>query len=323
MRAERLSPGACTWCLIGAILLATLVWMHLAGLNFAWDSAALTVGACAGLAALAAFYRTWRPEPRIADTLTALAQVIAFGACAAPLSYAVAATAGPLWDSTFHSWDLALGLDWRAYLGWVDAHPKLGFAMTLAYRSLMAQMMLVVILLGFGGRLAVLRQFVLAFCLSGTVTILISGLTPAMANFVYLHLKAEDFSHLQPAAAYAHVAHLAGLRDGTFHTISLDTLEGIITFPSFHATLGALFLWAFWSLRWARLPALVVNGLLVASTPIDGGHYFVDVIAGLAIAVLAILAARWLARGPVTVPLQAVPSPVPAAAVGNARLFAQ
>ncbi len=104
--------------------------------------------------------------------------------------------------------------------------------MTLAYRSLMAQMMFVVILLGFGGRLAVLRHFVLAFCLSGTVTILISGLTPAMANFVYLHLKPEDFSHLQPAAAYAHVAHLAGLRDGTFHTISLETWKASSPSPA-------------------------------------------------------------------------------------------
>lgn len=323
MRAERLSPGACTWCLIGAILLATLVWMRVAGLNFAWESAALTVGACAGLAALAAFYRTWRPEPRIADTLTALAQVIAFGACAAPLSYAVAATAGPLWDSTFHSWDLALGLDWRAYLGWVDAHPKLAIAMMLAYRSLLVQMMLVVILLGFCGRLLALRGFVVALCLSGTVTVLIGGLTPALTNFTTLNVNMADFPHVQPVAASVHVAQLMALRDGTLRTLSLDSLEGIVAFPSFHATLGALFLWAFWSLRGARLPALVVNGLLVASTPIDGGHYFVDVIAGLAIAVLAILAARWLAHGPVTAPLQAVPSPVPAAVVGNARLFAQ
>jgi membrane-associated phospholipid phosphatase len=295
MRPDDVTPGVGLWAAILAGAAGTAVWIHAAGLSFAWGSAVTTVGACLALEGVAAVYTTWRPEPRIAATLRSLAQIIAFGACAAPLSYAVARTAGPLWDATFFHWDQSLGLDWRAYLALVDAHPRFGLALTLAYRSLMAQMMLVVVLLGFMGRLAHLRQFVMAFCLSGTVTVLASGLMPAMANFVHLHLTAADFPHLQPAAAYAHVAHLTGLRDGTLHTISLDTLEGIITFPSFHATLGALFLWAFWAVRAARLPALAVNGLLIASTPIDGGHYFVDVIAGLAIAVLAILTARHLA----------------------------
>lgn len=298
MRVDRPASDLAVWGLIAAILATTVVWLDVAGLRFVWGSATLTICACAGLEALAAFYRTRRPEPRIAATLTGLAQVIAFGACAAPLSYAVAATGGPLWDATFLAWDRALGLDWRAYLAFADGHPRLGFAMTLAYRSLMGQMMLVIILLGFCGRLTRLRQFVVALCLSGTVTVLISGLTPAMANFVHLKLTGADFAHLQPAAAFAHVADLTGLRDGSLRAISLDGLEGIITFPSFHATLGALFLWAFWSLRAARLPALVVNGLLVASTPIDGGHYFVDVIAGLAIAALAIYAARPLVQAP-------------------------
>ncbi len=67
MRTERLSPGTCTWCLIGAIILVTLVWMRVAGLRFAWDSAALTVGACAGLAVLAAFYRRGDPS-RVSPT---------------------------------------------------------------------------------------------------------------------------------------------------------------------------------------------------------------------------------------------------------------
>lgn len=310
MHRSRPTSDLGVWTLIAAILVAAVVWLDVAGLRFVWGSAIVTFAACAGLEALAAFYRTQRPEPRIAATLAGLAQVIAFGACAAPLSYAIAATGGPLWDTTFHAWDQALGLDWRAYLAFVDGHPKLGVAMMLGYRSLMVQMMLVIILLGFCGRLTRLRQFVIALCLSGTVTILISGLTPAMTNFVHLKLNAADFPHVQPSAALVHVAQLTGLRSGSLRVLSLDTLEGIVAFPSFHATLGALFLWAFWSLRAARIPALVVNGLLLAATPIDGGHYFVDVLAGLAVAVLAIQAARHLAQAPSL----SVPSPIQAEA---------
>lgn len=295
MRADRSRSSGGAWPLIFATAIATALWMKIAGLNFAWTGAGLTSCACVGLETLAFFYRTRRPEPRIAATLRALAQIIAYGACAAPLSYAVASTAGPLWDTTFYAWDQALGLDWRAYLVFVNDHPQLGFAYTLAYRSLMLQIMLVVTLLGFSGRLVALRKFVLAFVVSGTITVLISALMPAMDNFVYLHLTPKDFQNLQPAASYVHVAHLTGLRDGTLKIISLDEIEGIITFPSFHGTLGALFLWAFWKVSVARVPALVLNTLLVASTPIDGGHYFVDVIAGLAIAILSICVAHRLA----------------------------
>ena len=40
--------------------------------------------------------------------------------------------------------------------------------------------------------------------------------------------------------------------------------------------------------------AIIANGAMMASTPIDGGHYFIDLAAGIAVAVLAIMAARWV-----------------------------
>ena len=72
-------------------------------------------------------------------------------------------------------------------------------------------------------------------------------------------------------------------------------MEGIITFPSYHAALAIVLGWALWQVAWLRWPGVVVNGLVVAATPIDGGHYFVDVFAGAVIAALAIAAARSLA----------------------------
>jgi PAP2 superfamily len=56
-----------------------------------------------------------------------------------------------------------------------------------------------------------------------------------------------------------------------------------------------------------------VNGLMLAATPANGGHYFVDLFAGIAIAVVAIIAARQvghvLARRPRGT---SAPAPVPA-----------
>jgi membrane-associated phospholipid phosphatase len=138
----------------------------------------------------------------------------------------------------------------------------------------------------------------MAMILAALASILISGMVPAMAMFVQLGLDpAVDFPNLDPAAAFVHVADLEGLRAGTLRVISLRHVEGIITFPSFHAALGVIFARAFWASRWTRWPGLALNGVLIAATPIDGGHYFVDVIAGVIIAGLAIAAARRLCGG--------------------------
>jgi membrane-associated phospholipid phosphatase len=150
----------------------------------------------------------------------------------------------------------------------------------------------------------------LAVIVSGVLCILISAAMPAMAMYVHSGLQPADFPNLSPAAAYVHVEHVQGLRDGTLRELNLNAAEGIITFPSYHATLAIIFLVAFWSVPLLRWPGVVLNLALIAGTPIDGGHYFVDLGAGMAIAVLSVLAARSLSlpsvrsQAAITVPVQ-------------------
>ena len=47
-------------------------------------------------------------------------------------------------------------------------------------------------------------------------------------------------------------------------------------------------------MRAARWPSAVINALMVAATPIDGSHYLIDVLAGVGVAGLCLLAARAL-----------------------------
>ncbi len=64
--------------------------------------------------------------------------------------------------------------------------------------------------------------------------------------------------------------------------------------------------------------ALIANGGMLLATPMGGGHYFVDVFAGVAVAVLAIAAAKRLGarmtRGALA-PVAATPMPETAAAL--------
>jgi membrane-associated phospholipid phosphatase len=266
--------------------------MAFRGLSFDWPSAAAPVAGCLALTALVAGYRYRASGSR---SPSATLQLVAFTAVGAPLSYLAAEAARPLWDATFLAWDQSLGLDWRAYLAFVDAHPAIGTLYNLAYRSIIPQMIVAATVLGLTGRIAETRGFVGAVIFSGLVCILVSPLMPAFAMFVHLDLKPADFPNLDPAAAFVHVAPLAAIRDGAMQVISLEGVEGIITFPSYHAALGVIFAAAFWSVPLLRWPGLVLNGLMIAATPIDGGHYFVDVIAGIAVAALSLAAVRALA----------------------------
>ncbi|WP_354047340.1 phosphatase PAP2 family protein [Bradyrhizobium sp. LB12.1] len=68
--------------------------------------------------------------------------------------------------------------------------------------------------------------------------------------------------------------------------------EGIISFPSLHAALGLLFLLALWPVRYFGWIAALLNVAMIAATPVDGSHYFCDVVAGLAIALLSWVAVQ-------------------------------
>src|SRR5262249_2961176 len=124
------------------------------------------------------------------------------------------------------------------------------------------------------------------------VTTIISALVPAIGVYQQIGLDPADLKSLDPRAYLDQVRDLAPVREGALRHLDLFGLAGIVTFPSFHAASAVLYACAFWPLRWMRPIAITANGAMLASPPIDGGHYFIDLIAGMALAVLAIVAAR-------------------------------
>jgi len=59
-----------------------------------------------------------------------------------------------------------------------------------------------------------------------------------------------------------------------------------------HAALAALLTAGLWPVRGLRWIAVALNVLMLVSIPIDGGHYFVDVLAGLGVAGISLVSAR-------------------------------
>ena len=208
--------------------------------------------ASAALGGAAYFYRNVRIRENFAVMCIALMQVLLFSALGSILSYLLARGGGSLWDSTFTNWDRALGLDWLGFVRAVDQHGWLVTTLRLAYASLIPQIIVLVLVLGFTGRLEKLRSVMLGAILCGTICVLASPFFPAVSNYVHLGLTAADFRHVDPWAGYIHLADFNGLREGTMNQLDLSKMQGIITFPSYHAGLSAVTLWGFWTsgVRW-------------------------------------------------------------------------
>lgn len=260
--------------------------------------------ATAALGGAAYFYRTIRLRENFAVMCIALLQVLLFSALGSILSYLLARNGGGLWDSTFANWDRALGLDWLGFVRAVDQHGWLVSALRLAYASLIPQIIVLVLVLGFTDRLEKLRGVMLGAILCGTVCVLASPFFPAVSNYVQLGLTSADFRHVDPWAGYVHLADFNGLRDKAMIVLDLAKMQGIITFPSYHAGLSTVTLWGFWTsgVRWLKWTGPIVAIGTIVATPVDGGHYFVDVLAGIAIAVISIVvssrAVRWAPAWP-------------------------
>jgi hypothetical protein len=150
------------------------------------------------------------------------------------------------------------------------------------------------------------------------VTTIISGLVPAIGVFQQIGLDPISIKNLNLQPYLDQLRDLPPTRDGVLRHLDLLNLGGIVTFPSFHAASSVLYAWALWPVRWMRPIVVLAFTAMLAATPINGGHYLIDIIAGTAIAVLAIVAARragrviarWPVRGaagalvPVAVPAE-------------------
>jgi membrane-associated phospholipid phosphatase len=285
------------WGLIVVIAMVVLAAPFFSTFYLEWrtfaGSAVATVALCAG----AWFYRRWRPDPRLTSGLQCTAQLVAFTAVGAPLSYLAAAAGAtfPLHDAMFEAADRALGLDWRGMLSWMNEHRIEHWVFRLAYMSFTLQASMTVLALAFFGKLVQLRIFMLALALSALVCIAISAVFPSQGIWGFLNLAATDYPAIVPATRELHLPIFHGLRDGSFRALTGINSEGIITFPSFHTALGVIFIAALWPVPILRWFGVVINALMMVSIPIDGGHYFVDMIAGTIVAALSIAAARAMA----------------------------
>ena len=233
------------------------------------------------------------------DVLTEIFRALAIATCAAPFTLSVCGMAFylgrdvPFADDWLAAADKMLGLDWLSYYRLLDGNPLLWTTMEAAYTSIVYQMPALIAILCITNQIGRLYVFFAAQILCLMSVIAVAILTPA--NGPYLHYGAAEASLIHAVAESPVEVFKAidWLRHGPY-TSSAD-LPPLITFPSFHACCGILYLWAVWQTRYIRWVGLILNVLLIAATPIIGSHYFVDVIAGISLAIACLFTVKFLA----------------------------
>lgn len=287
----------CNWIMLGLMAVALVLGLAITG--FSVDPASTLKPAAIVSAYLAYTYYSsfWqkKPDVRVTFILGSTGQLLLIPVLMAPLTYVVAAANLPLQDAALNAFDRALGLDWTAYFNFFYDHYVLLYGAVIAYSMIAWPVFGVPIALGWTGRYRRLQEFTLAFGIALAVTTVVSALVPAIGTYDLLNVHPDPKvftpgSYLQFLKVYPH------LRDGTLRTLAFSNLAGIITFPSFHAASAVLYVWAFWPVRRIGMAALIVNIAMLLATPIGGGHYFVDVFAGVAIAAASIVAAKRIAN---------------------------
>lgn len=284
MQPVKTTPFA-IW-LIGSLILTDIVLFALSGLEMAWRPVWSILGAAALLWFLAWLYTGPRHTPRLAQLAELGIKLILFSAAAETLNMLLDAWLPlPLWDARLAKLDTALGFHWPAIASWVAAHPSVNALFAYCYVSLGPEFIALILLLTLSGRGAAAIQLWLLFAATGLATIVIGSILPASGPFVWFHTP--------EAATTGYVQQFAALRSGDLRIIDLADAQGLVSFPSFHACLALLCMRAVYPLsRPLRWPLYALNLMIITASPTIGGHYLTDILGGLVLGIITILASR-------------------------------
>lgn len=279
------------WALIASVLGTFCLSLLLTDFRIEWSSYVVMLGIAALYGIIA--HRNEKSksrDPRIYATLLMLAQFILMTVLITSVGYIAAAANLRMQEANLLALDRSLGLDFRAYLDFVNDRQILASVLTHTYYSIHQQLFVLILVLPLFGHHRRAAEFALAFAITLIVTTIISTLVPATGVYHALGLVPADHPNIEPVVYYRTLKELPLVRDGTTRLLNAYFLGPVLTFPSFHTISAALYVWAFWPFRWLRAIGLLWNAVMVAATPIWGGHFFADVAAGLVVAVAAIYA---------------------------------
>lgn len=308
---SRLLTFADRWRLGFILACATLFALALpfTDLRLEWDTFLPVYLMGAFLTAVGMAYRLLDRDESIAATVFIVAQIIVYSNLAVLNNYAGLELRRPLNDEFLAGVDRAIGLDWWAYINWVKSNPFVGRALSAAYMSSLPQVAVAIIVLGFTRRFERLDRFSLAFMYSSALTIAIWTAFPSFGALALHYSKGLAEPAFDLVVTKEEALKLLALHAGPTPTLKLPELLGMIACPSFHTVLAMLTIYALWGVAYVGPLAIMLNIVVIASIPADGGHHFIDVAAGVAATGLALYLADFTMRGRTALEASAASAP--------------
>lgn len=213
--------------------------------------------------------------------------------------YLAAATQRPLMDAAIAAGDRAVEFNWPAAVEAANSSPWVAVVLVACYTSILYQAQCVFFFHAVIGGRSRFFEFAALMVVALFFTTTISMLVPAAGAYAYYQPAAATYSHYTASGGLDHLATLYQLRSLAPFEFSVPKTIGLISFPSFHTTLGLLVIYAmrrtflFW-------PVVVLNALMIVGTIPEGGHHLMDIVGGAAVAAGSIAIIRWLGRDAIT-----------------------
>jgi membrane-associated phospholipid phosphatase len=196
-------------------------------------------------------------------------------------------------DDALAEFDRFLGLNWLAVFGVFQRHPTLLEIARLAYQTFYWQFIAIGLILFAFNRVTEGWRFINAWVIGLMASALIFPFFTAAGPYRHFGITPADIPNLGRDAPWITGPVIEAIRAGR-STDVIGSMGGLISFPSFHTAGAILYIWSCWSLRWIRIPVLIINIGLIASTPVVGAHYLIDLVGGIFVALGAILASNRL-----------------------------
>ena len=204
-------------------------------------------------------------------------------------SYPDAAGSSGMVDPALARADRLLRFDWLRWYALVADHRVLQIVGSAAYQSIYLTPAVVLGYFAWSERGADAYRFLLSFWVAAAITLLLFRWLPAAGPFAYLW---HGPIHYMPQSALYQAELIPALQQHAIRMIDLDALHGLVSAPSFHAASGVLYIIFAWQVPRLRWPLIALNLLMIAATPVEGTHYLIDVIAGVAVALAAVALTR-------------------------------
>jgi membrane-associated phospholipid phosphatase len=211
-----------------------------------------------------------------------------------PISYIAMRFGMPIADPGLIALDAMLGFDWLHFVARVGESRLLSWLLEIAYVSFGAQLFLLPVYFALLNRCERSYAMVVAYILIVTCSSAVAAFFPAEGAFVAYAADQATIGHVDPHFGYAFLAEFDSVRTAERFEMSLDRVQGLLTFPSVHVAVAVLCLWTAAGSRLLFPLFLVLDSAMAVSAVTHGGHYLVDVIGGVLVAIVAIRTATLL-----------------------------